>query len=124
MNNNRNNNGLAWLLTEAILMRINKSGAQIYEKLDLTMLIIDTTYAMVSDNRKDMEIIEKERAAAQELRRQYSPIIDEDRLSVNEAKTNFNIYLDDITRIVLLIIYKNDLINPSLLQEVKAVKWK
>jgi len=123
MLNQRSSNGLSWLLTEAILYRINHAGGPVAERIDLTLLIADTVGAMVSDNLADKAIIDSEVKALEELWRNYTPVLDENRIVVTDTKTDFNIYLSKIMRNLLIVIYTNDLINPSMLKEIKAAKW-
>ena len=122
MQSSRATAGMAYLLSEVLLVIIARSGNMLYERMSLTMFMVDTTYAMVIDNPDAIKKVNACRDILREVHRAYHPALDSNTYAAG-ARITFEQSLDDVLREILVIIYTENLINPSVLAEVKAKTW-
>lgn len=114
--------GMSWQVVEIMFTLIHSVGGRLYDKLHLVMMLADCIHAMLAEKKPAQDKVQGLRESLRELRKQYYPRLDTDTYT-SESRTSYELLLDDIMRDLFLTIYENDLISPSVLDQVYASHW-
>lgn len=125
MTSERSKSGMAYFMTDTLLTMNHRAGGHVYERFNLVMTFADCVNAMLEDENKNDLVrlkLDEQLLAIDELQKNYNPKFDID-IYMSDARTIFETHLNNVLRELLKISYQKNLINPSMIGEVKAHDW-
>jgi hypothetical protein len=120
---NKSANGMSYILVMNFIQIITDSGGSANTLIDQALFLAFEIRALVINEKRALERVEKERDELFNLQLEYSYTYD-DSDSYKAGQKNYKQLVMLSVQTLFEIACEYDLINPSLLNEVGATKWK